>query len=305
MLQYIARRLLWALLAVLGISAITYVIAFGIPSNPAKMIAGQHATAATVHAVYMQMHLYLPLWERFLLFLWGMLHGNFGYSYVYHRPVLDMVAAAAPATMMLALAAITAELLIGIPVGIVSAARKGRLADSVLTILTLVGISMPTYWVGMMLLLGFSFKLGWFPMNGYSALGVVLPALSVGITGSAYYARILRSTMLEVMHLDYVRTARAKGLGEWRVLLHHTVRNALIPVVTMLGLDFSSLLGGLIVSEVIFGWPGLGLLANQAIGSLDEAVIEGVTLYAAIAVVIVNLAVDVVYAFLDPRITYS
>jgi peptide/nickel transport system permease protein len=111
--------------------------------------------------------------------------------------------------------------------------------------------------------------------------------------------------MLEVMHLDYVRTARAKGLGEWRVLLHHTVRNALIPVVTMLGLDFSSLLGGLIVSEVIFGWPGLGLLANQAIGSLDEAVIEGVTLYAAIAVVIVNLAVDVVYAFLDPRITYS
>lgn len=305
MLQYIVRRMLWAFVAVLGVSAITYAIAYGVPVNPARLIAGQHASAATVHEIYIELRLYLPVWQRFLLYLWGIVHGNFGYSFVYHRPVLQMIEQAAPATFGLAISAVICELLIGIPIGIISASRKGTFLDSFLTIGSLIGISMPTYWVGMLLLLVFAFKLGWFPLHGYSLAGVVLPALSVGITGSAYYARVLRSTVLEVMSLDYVRTARAKGLSEFSVTMRHTVRNALIPVVTLFGLDFSSLLGGLIVSEVIFGWPGLGLLANQAIGSLDEAVIEGVTLYAAIAVVLVNLIVDVVYASLDPRISYS
>jgi peptide/nickel transport system permease protein len=305
MAQYAVRRLLWAVVAVIGVSAITYGIAYGIPANPARLIAGQHASAATVHAIYLQLHLYLPLWQRWLLYLWGMAHGNFGYSFVYHRPVLAMVAQAAPATFVLAVAAIVCELIIGITVGVVSAVHKGKLSDTVLTVGSLVGISMPTYWMGMLLLLVFGFYLGWFPLHGYSLSGVVLPALSVGLTGSAFYARVLRATMLEMADMDYVRTARAKGLPEGRVLARHLVRNALIPLVTLMGLDFSSLLGGLIVSEVIFGWPGLGLLANQAIGNLDEAVIEGVTLYAACAVVLMNLLVDLVYALLDPRISYS
>jgi peptide/nickel transport system permease protein len=304
--NYILRRLFWVLVSLLGISAITYFITYGIPANPARLVAGQHATPATLHAVALALHLNLPVWQRYLLYLEGVvLHGNLGYSYVFHRPALGMVEAAAPPTLLLATAALTAELLLGVPVGIISATRYGSRLDQSLMVLSILGVSMPTYWFGVLLLYVFGFLLGWFPMSGYSLAGVVLPALSVGISGSAYYARILRSTILDVMHQDYVRTARAKGLGERGVLWRHIVRNALIPFVTYMGMDFGSLLGGLIVSEVVFGWPGLGMLLNQAIGNLDAAVIQAITVYAAAAIVIVNLIVDLIYAFLDPRIQYA
>jgi ABC-type dipeptide/oligopeptide/nickel transport system permease component len=304
--NYILRRLFWVVVSLFGISAITYFITYGIPANPARLVAGQHATPATLHAVALALHLNLPVWQRYLLYLEGaVLHGNLGYSYVFHRPALGMVEAAAPPTLLLAVAALLAELLLGVPVGIISATRYGSKLDQTLMVLSILGVSMPTYWFGVLLLYIFGFLLGWFPMAGYSLAGVVLPALSVGISGSAYYARILRSTILDVMHQDYVRTARAKGLPERGVLWRHIVRNALIPFVTYMGMDFGSLLGGLIVSEVVFGWPGLGMLLNQAIGNLDAAVIQAITVYAAAAIVIVNLLVDLVYAFLDPRIQYA
>jgi ABC-type dipeptide/oligopeptide/nickel transport system permease component len=303
--NYIVRRVLWMLVAVFCVNAITYFIAFGIPPDPARLIAGQHATAATVAAVALELHLNLPIYERFGLYLWGVVHGNLGYSYVYNRPVLGMIQQAAPVTASLAVAAILAELLIGIPVGIIAAYRRGTTLDGVLMVGSLVGISMPTYWLGVLLILVFGYLLGLFPLSGFSLSGLVLPALAVGITGAAFYARLLRATMLDVMNHDYVRTARAKGLGERGVLFRHVVRNALIPFVTQMGIDFSSLLGGLIVTEVVFGIPGLGLLANQAIGNLDPTVIVGETTYTATAVVVINLLVDVVYAFLDPRISYT
>jgi peptide/nickel transport system permease protein len=293
------------LVAIFCVNAITYFVAFGIPTDPARMIAGQHATAATVAAVARALHLNLPIYERFGLYLWAVVHGNFGYSYVYNRPVLAMIQQAAPVTATLAVCAITCELLIGVPVGILAAFRRGSGLDGALMVGSLVGISMPTYWLGVLLILVFGYLLGLFPLSGYSAGGLVLPALAVGITGAAFYARLLRSTMLEVMSLDYVRTARAKGMSERTVLFRHVVRNALIPFVTQMGIDFSGLLGGLIVTEVVFGIPGLGLLANQAIGNLDPTVIVGETTYTATAVVVVNLLVDVVYALLDPRISYS
>jgi peptide/nickel transport system permease protein len=303
--NYIVRRLFWVVVSLVGISVITYFITYGIPANPARLVAGQHATPATLHAVALALHLNLPVWQRYLLYLEGaVLHGNLGYSFVFHRPVVGMVAGAAPATFLLAAAALTAELLLGVPVGLISATRYSSRLDQVLMVLSVLGVSMPTYWFGVVLLYVFGFLLGWFPMSGYSLAGVVLPAFSVGISGSAYYARILRSTILDVMHQDYVRTARAKGLGEGRVLFRHIVRNALIPFITYMGMDFGALLGGLIVSEVIFGWPGLGMLLNQAIGNLDGAVIEAITLYAAAAIVLMNLLVDLIYAFLDPRIQY-
>ena len=293
------------LVAVFCVNAITYFVAFGIPSDPARMIAGQHATAATVAAVALRLHLSLPIWQRFGLYLWGVLHGNLGYSYVYNRPVLSMIQNAAPVTASLAVCAITAELLIGVPVGIIAASRRGSTLDSLLMVGSLVGISMPTYWLGVLLILILGYVAGLFPLSGYSLGGLVLPALAVGITGAAFYARLLRSTMLEVMHMDYVRTAQAKGLPSRTVLFRHVVRNALMPFVTQMGIDFSGLLGGLIVTEVVFGIPGLGLLANQAIGNLDPTVIVGETTYTATAVVFINLLVDLVYALLDPRISYD
>jgi ABC-type dipeptide/oligopeptide/nickel transport system permease component len=302
--HYIVRRVLWMFVAVFFVNAITYFVAFGIPPDPARMIAGQHATAATVAAVARALHLNLPIWQRFLLYLWGVAHGNLGYSYVYNRPVLSMIQQAAPVTAALAVAAILAELVIGVPVGIIAAYRRGSRLDAALMVASLVGISMPTYWLGVLLILFLGYMAGLFPLSGYSLRGLVLPALAVGITGAAFYARLLRSTMLEVMGLDYVRTARAKGMSERGVLFRHVVRNALIPFVTQMGIDFSTLLGGLIVTEVVFGIPGLGLLANQAIGNLDPTVIVGETTYTATAVVVVNLLVDIVYAFLDPRISY-
>lgn len=304
MTHYIVRRVLWMFVAVFFVNAITYFVAFGIPPDPARMIAGQHATAATVAAVARALHLNLPIWQRFLLYLWGVAHGNLGYSYVYNRPVLSMIQQAAPVTAALAVAAILAELVIGVPVGIIAAYRRGSRLDAALMVGSLVGISMPTYWLGVLLILFLGYMAGLFPLSGYSLRGLVLPALAVGITGAAFYARLLRSTMLEVMGLDYVRTARAKGMSERAVLFRHVVRNALIPFVTQMGIDFSTLLGGLIVTEVVFGIPGLGLLANQAIGNLDPTVIVGETTYTATAVVVVNLLVDIVYAFLDPRISY-
>ncbi|MCL6595925.1 MAG: ABC transporter permease [Firmicutes bacterium] len=304
MTHYIVRRVLWMFVAVFFVNAITYFVAFGIPPDPARMIAGQHATAATVAAVARALHLNLPIWQRFLLYLWGVAHGNLGYSYVYNRPVLSMIQQAAPVTAALAVAAILAELVIGVPVGIIAAYRRGSRLDAALMVGSLVGISMPTYWLGVLLILFLGYMAGLFPLSGYSLRGLVLPALAVGITGAAFYARLLRSTMLEVMGLDYVRTARAKGMSERGVLFRHVVRNALIPFVTQMGIDFSTLLGGLIVTEVVFGIPGLGLLANQAIGNLDPTVIVGETTYTATAVVVVNLLVDIVYAFLDPRISY-
>jgi ABC-type dipeptide/oligopeptide/nickel transport system permease component len=302
--NYIVRRVLWMLVAVFFVNAITYFVAFGIPPDPARMIAGQHATAATVAAVARALHLNLPIWQRFLLYLWGVVHGNLGYSYVYNRPVLSMIQQAAPVTAALAVAAILAELIIGVPVGIIAAYRRQSRLDAALMVGSLIGISMPTYWLGVLLILFLGYMAGLFPLSGYSLSGLVLPALAVGITGAAFYARLLRSTMLEVMGLDYVRTARAKGMSERGVLFRHVVRNALIPFVTQMGIDFSTLLGGLIVTEVVFGIPGLGLLANQAIGNLDPTVIVGETTYTATAVVVVNLLVDIVYAFLDPRISY-
>jgi len=303
--NYVVRRALWALVAVFCVNAVTYLIAFGIPPDPARMIAGQHATAATVAAVARALHLYLPIWQRFLLFLWGEVHGNLGYSYVYNRPVLSMIQQAVPVSASLAVCAIAAELLIGVPVGIIAAYRRGSGLDGALMVGSLVGISMPTYWLGVLLILVFGYLLGWFPITGYSAAGLVLPALAVGITGAAFYARLLRSTMLDVMSFDYVRTAHAKGLAERTVLIRHVVRNALIPFVTQMGIDFSGLVGGLIVTEVVFGIPGLGLLANQALGNLDPTVIVGETTYTATAVVVINLVVDIIYAVLDPRISYS
>jgi len=296
---------MWTVVTIWAILTITYFIAFLVPADPARLIAGQHASAATLAAIRQALGLNKPLWYRYIVYLNGFLHGNLGWDFIMRRSVGSMVLQAAPYTLYLAVCAVCAELLIGIPVGIIAAVKKYTFIDGFLRTLTILGISFPTYWVGSLLLVIVGFKLGWLPLGGVSAAGVILPALSVGITGSAFYARILRSSMLEVMRLDYVRTARSKGLNERRVLVRHIIRNALIPVVTYLGMDLGTLLGGLIISETIFNWTGLGMLLNQAIGNVDGSLIMGITLFSATAIVCMNLIVDILYAFLDPRISYS
>ena len=303
--SYLVRRALWTIVTIWAILTVTYFVAYLVPSDPARLIAGQHASAATLASIRRALGLYHPLWYRYLVFANQFIHGNLGYDYIMRRTVAGQVLQAAPLTFYLAIVAVAFELLIGIPIGIIAAVKKYSLIDNILRFVSILGISMPTYWVGSMLLLLVAFKLGWLPLGGISPAGVVLPALSVGITGSAFYARILRSATLETMRMDYVRTARAKGLRESVVLFKHTIRNSLIPVVTYLGLDLGSLLGGLIVTETIFNWSGLGFLLNTAIGQDDGALFMGVTLFSASGIVIMNFVVDVVYAFLDPRVSYS
>lgn len=303
--SYLVRRAIWTIVTIWAILTVTYFIAYLVPSDPARLIAGQHASAATLASIRRALGLYHPLWYRYLVYANQFIHGNLGYDFIMRRTVSGMVLQAAPYTFYLAVVAVAFELLIGIPIGIIAAVKRYSFVDNFLRFLSILGISMPTYWVGSMLLLLVGFKLGWLPLGGVSAPGVILPALSVGITGSAFYARILRSSTLETMRLDYVRTARAKGAGEALILFRHTIRNSLIPVVTYLGLDLGALLGGLIVTETIFNWSGLGFLLNTALGQDDGALIMGVTLFSASGIVIMNFVVDVVYAFLDPRVSYS
>ncbi len=304
--RYIIRRSLWALVTIFIIIVVTYLIAYAVPSNPARIIAGSHATPSTIHEIDRALGLYKPIYVRLYDYLSQLLlHGNMGFDYIMHQPVSKMVLAAAPYTLYLAIASVCAELIIAVPVGIISAIKQYSFLDNSLRVLTIIGVSMPTYWTGSLMLLIFGFLIPLFPLGGVSLAGVVLPALSVGITGSAYYTRLLRSSMLEVMRMDYVRTARAKGLSPGRVLFRHVVRNALVPVVTYMGLDLGNLMGGLVITETIFSWTGLGLLLNHALGNVDGALIMGITLFSASAIVIMNVLVDIVYAFLDPRISYS
>ncbi|MDA8346080.1 MAG: ABC transporter permease [Thermaerobacter sp.] len=303
--SFIVRRLIWTIVTIWAILTVTYFIAFLVPADPARLIAGQHASAATLAAIRHHLGLDKPLWWRYLAYFNQFVHGNLGYDFIMRRTVSGMVLQAAPYTLYLAVVAVFFEILIGIPVGIISAVKRYSFIDNFLRFMTILGISMPTYWVGSLLLVLVAFKLGVLPLGGVSPAGAILPGLAVGITGSAFYARILRSATLDVMRMDYVRTARAKGIPNWGVLMKHTVRNALIPVVTYFGLDFGTLLGGLIVTETIFNWTGLGFLLNTAIGNADGSLIMGITLFSASSIVIMNLLVDIAYAFLDPRVSYS
>lgn len=305
MLNYIVRRVFWLVVTILGITIITFVITAVAPVDPVRLIVGPHADKATIAAAFKAYGFDKPVWYRYWVFLSQFLQGNLGYSYISHQTVDSELASAIPVTASIAFPAVFAELAIGIPIGIVMATRAGSFLDNVLSSLALIFYSLPAFWVGSLLMFVFAFLLGWFPLSGWSPGSIVLPALSIGLVGAAQYARILRSSMIEVKVMDYVRTARAKGLAERTVLMRHVFRNALIPFVTLAGLDLGSQLGGLIVTEVVFGLPGLGVLLDTGVQNFDEPTIMGVTVFAAVSIVLLNLLVDLSYAVLDPRISYA
>ncbi len=305
MLAYATRRIIGMVLVLWGVTTVTFVMLYLVPGDPARVVAGPNASMQAIMELRRHLGLDQPLYDRYGLWFWHLLHGDLGTSFKYQVPVLDSIEQRLPATAALACAGLICELLIGIPVGIISAVRPYTWLDRILTLFALLGVTAPSFWLGLMLLYWVSFRWHLAPLGGYGGLDhIVLPALTIGLAGGAWYARILRAGMLEQMHSDYVRTARAKGLSARRVVLRHALSNALLPVVTQIGLDMGSLLSGVLLVEVVFGWPGIGNWAWTAVQNLDFPVVLGTVLISALLVSTCNLIVDLIYPLLDPRITY-
>jgi peptide/nickel transport system permease protein len=300
---YLLRRLLGTVGVIFLVASATFVLIFLMPGDAARMYAGPRAPEETVQRIRVLWGLDQPLPVQYVRYLGRAIQGDLGQSTRDKRPVLKAVFERLPATIQLALAGLCVELLLGIPLGILAATRPGSWVDQLATIVALFGISIPQFALGLVALYVFGFLIPIFPLGGYGTpLHLVLPALVLGVGGTAFYSRVLRNSILEVTGEDYVRTARAKGLSPRKVLTRHILRNALMPVVTLAGLDLATLLGGVVVIEAVFGWPGIGLQAWNAIRNQDTPMIMGTVLFASIAVVFLNLFVDVLYIAIDPRV---
>ena len=303
MVLVLARRLVQAALILLGVAAITFLLLYALPADPARMIAGRSATAATVASIRHELGLDRPLLAQFWSYLSGLAEGDLGRSYAQKTEVGRLIAARLPATLILMAAGIAVEVVLGLLLGVVAAVKRGGAIDRAVMMAAFVGVSAPQFVVALLLLYVFAATLGWFPMSGFGTPAhVVLPAMTLGILGAGWYARIVRSAMIDVLDQDYVRTARAKGLSPGRVVLRHALPNALLPVIAMIGIDIGQFMAGVVVVEAVFGWPGIGQLAWQAIQQVDIPIIMGVTLVSALAIVLGNLVADLVAPLVDPRI---
>jgi peptide/nickel transport system permease protein len=303
MLAYLAKRFGQAIFILIGITLVTYVLLFLVPADPVRQIAGRSATPETVESIRHQLGLDLPLWQQYLRYLGHLLQGDLGRSYIQKTEVSTLIRSRLPATLQLMAGAIAVELMIGLSAGIFAATRRGRTSDRLVMVLSFAAVSAPQFVVGILLLYVFAVQLGWFPIGGYGSFAhLVLPAITLGILGGGWYARMTRSSMIDVLRQDYIQTARAKGAGERRVVFVHALRNAALPVVAMVGLDVGIFMSGAVVVESVYGWPGIGQLAWQAIQRVDIPIIIGVTLVAAVAIVIGNLLADIAAPFIDPRI---
>ncbi len=303
MLSYIARRLVQSALILLGVSFITFLLLYVLPADPVRQIAGRSATAETVESIRRQLGLDQPFLVQYGRYLGNLVQGDFGRSYLQKTEVADLLLSRLPATLLLMVAAILCELVIGLTLGVIAALNRGKALDNTLMLSSFVTVSAPQFVVALLLLYVFAVRLGWFPIGGYGTPAhLVLPALTLGILGSGWYSRIMRSSMLDVLRADFIRTARAKGLGRARVVLGHALPNAILPIVAMIGIDIGMFMSGIVVVESVFGWPGIGQLAWQAIQRVDIPIIMGVTLVSALAIVIGNLLADLVAPVIDPRI---
>jgi len=303
MWAYIVRRLGESLLILLGISLVTFALLYLVPADPARQIAGRSATAETVANIRAQLGLDQPFHVQYLRYLGNLLHGDLGRSYLQRTQVSELIAARMPATLLLMLAAIVVELILGLTIGAVAALRRNSAVDQGLMIFSFVTISAPQFVVGILLLYVFAVKLHWFPIGGYGTFAhLVLPAVTIGLLGTGWYSRMMRSSMIDVLAQDYVRTARAKGLGRLRIVLRHVAPNAILPIIAMIGIDIGLFMSGIVVVEAVFGWPGIGQLAWQAIQRVDIPIIMGVTLVSACFIVLGNLIADLIAPLVDPRI---
>jgi ABC-type dipeptide/oligopeptide/nickel transport system permease component len=307
MLAYISQRLLQAIPVLVGISVLTFAMLHLVPGDPVEIFAGDKPlTPERAAEIRHQLGLDRPLYVQYLDYASHALRGDLGVGLRSQRPVIDSIVEALPSTLELTGAALLLALAAGVALGIIAAVAHGSWLDTMAMSFAMLGVSMPVFYSGLLLILFFSFRLGWFPATGQGgAERLVLPSVALGLASAAALARLVRSSMLEVLSQEYVVTARAKGLAERAVILRHALKNALIPTVTLLGLQLGALLGGAVVTETIFSRPGIGRLAVDAIGSRDFPLIQGTVLFAAVTYVLVNLVVDVLYAVIDPRIRYK
>ena len=335
MARYIVRRLILMLVVILGISLITFSLSRIVPGNPARLLAGPHARQEQVDALAERYHLTGSIPEQYLVYMSGLVRGDLGLSVTTRRPVAEDLLEFLPATIELTSAAFLITVLIGIPVGVISAATRGRVFDHASRVVSIAGVSLPIFWLGLVLQVLFYKHLNLLPVGGRlgildvapprvtgmyvvdalvsgdfdlfrsSVLHLILPAVTLAAGSVAVVTRMMRASILETMGADYIRTARAKGLTEPSLLRRHVLRNAFIPTLTVLGLQVGYLLAGNFLVESVFNWPGIGLYAIDAISNLDYAAIMGVTLIVSVVYIIVNLIVDILYVLLDPRISYS
>jgi peptide/nickel transport system permease protein len=305
--RYISARLIVTLPVVFGVTLAVFSMLFLIPGDPVKMMLSEFATnPEQIARMRAQLHLNEPFAQQYGRFVWNAAHGNLGESIRDRRPVTTEIIEVAPSTMQLAIAALLLSSSVGMTLGIVAAVRQNSWMDLGSMLVALVGVSMPSFWLGLLLIFTFSLHLGWFPATGGGGFNhLPLPALALGLGAAAIIARLTRSSMLEVLRMEYMTTARAKGLASPGVVLRHGLKNALIPIITIFGLQFGQLLAGTVFIETVFGRPGIGRLLVNAILNKDFPLVQGVVMFVAVGYVIINLAVDVIYAAVDPRIRYG
>lgn len=306
MTQYVLRRLVLIVPVLIGVSVVVFWMVRAIPGDPARVLAGEAATQETVERIRAQLGLDQHPVVQYGIFVKNALQGDFGRSIRSRRAVVDEIRTRLRPTLELAAGSLFVALAIGVTAGVLSAVRPNSLVDAGSMFVALVGISMPVFWLGLMFMYMFSYQLEWLPTAGRGTWRhLILPATTLGLSSAAIIARMTRSSMLEVLRQDYVRTARAKGLHERIIVLKHAFRNALIPIVTVTGLQFGTLLGGAVLTESVFAWPGIGRLMVESIVSRDYPVVQGAVLVVALAFIIINLLVDILYAYVDPTIRYD
>lgn len=303
---FIFRRILLAIPTLVGVLMVAFLLLYVAPGDPVEAMVGERADSATIARLREELRLNDPLPVQFGHYVAGVVKGDLGRSYITNRPIINDVLERFPKTLQLAGAAMLLATVCGVTLGILSARNPGGIIDRIGLVIAYLGISFPVYWVGLLLILLFAVTLHWLPPSGFGGLRyLILPAFALGMRSIAFLARMTRSSMLDSLGADYVRTARAKGLAERVVVWRHALRNALIPVITVLGLDFGSYLTGSILTETVFSWPGLGRYVVNAIGRRDLPAIQGSVLFLSVVFVLVNLLTDLAYAKADPRVSYS
>ena len=312
--QYVVQRLLLALIVVLGITFVVFMIMQIVPGDPARVILGPYASDESVAGLRDRLGLDRPFLEQYLTWLGKALRGDFGQSLLNGQDVAPQLYGRIGPSFELAMVSLVIGLVIAFPVGIVSALKPGSAIDIVATVFSQIGVSIPTFWMGIVLVIVFSLNLNFLPPSGYTPIGedagdwlahIILPAVTAGFVSASIQTRFIRSAMLDVLSANYVQTARAKGLTERTVIMRHALRNALINIVTIIGLQITALFSGIVIVEVVFSWPGLGRLAFNAVEERDYPLLQGAVLVVAIMVTLVNLFVDLLYFLLDPRIEYA
>ena len=310
----ILKRILQTIPVLFVVVTITFVFTRMIPGDPAAQMLGPQASPDAIATMRVKMGLDEPMLTQYINYLVGILHGNFGYSYSYSGPVMPIILSRLPSTLSITLTGLVLALLVGVPIGVVSAVRQNTIFDYVFMVLALVGVSMPIFWLGLMLVLTFSVNLGWLPAMGMGAMSkgvwdvishMILPCFCLATIPAATFARITRSSMLETINGEYIKALRARGIKESKIIWKHALKNALPPIVTVLGLQLASAFAGAILTETIFSWPGLGTLIVNAVNGRDYSLIQGVVLFSAVVFVFVNLVVDIVYMVINPKVNYE